>query len=164
MREHVGIQVRGSRAVGELVRQVLTSPYQVASRYLGIGEVAGTASNPAIMAMLTLDQTWPTGDETPWCSAFANWICFQLGLPRSRSLAARSWLAVGAVIDLSEAELGLDVVILERDGGGHVGFYAGMDGDRVKILGGNQGDHVSVAAFPVNRVIGVRRLAEGEAA
>lgn len=142
------------------MRQVLTSAYQVASRYLGIGEVVGSTSNPAILAMLTLDTNWPTDDETPWCSAFANWVCFQLGLPRSKSLAAVSWLGVGTIVDLDEAEIGLDVVILSRDGGGHVGFYAGMDGDRVKILGGNQGDHVSISAFPIDRIVGVRRLME----
>lgn len=141
------------------MRQLSTSAYQVASRYLGIGEVAGSASNPAILAMLKLDGDWPQDDATPWCSAFANWVCFQLGLARSRSLAARSWLTVGVAVKLEDAELGLDVVVLERDGGGHVGFYAGMDGARVKLLGGNQGDHVSVSSFPVERVLGVRRLA-----
>jgi hypothetical protein len=39
-----------------------------------------------------------------------------------------------------------------------VGWFAGVDKGQVLVLGGNQGDQVSVASFPVSRVLGVRRL------
>ena len=54
-----------------------------------------------------------------------------------------------------------DLVILERGAGGHVGFYAGYapNGD-IQLLGGNQGNTVSIASFPTARVLGIRRIWE----
>lgn len=150
---------------------MLITAFKLAERYVGMREVAGLHANPAILAMLTLDQPWPADDSVPWCSAFVNHIAWLLRLPRSKSLAARSWLAVGRPISLPEAEAGFDVVVLARGTGdqpgpevlnapGHVGLFAGLEGDSVLLLGGNQGDSVSVARFPASRVLGVRRLYE----
>ena len=66
------------------------------------------------------------------------------------------------MIELRAAAPGFDVVILKRGTNpvqGHVGFFAGLQGDRVHLLGGNQGDTVSISSFPVSDVLGVRRLA-----
>lgn len=146
--------------------------FDLASRFIGVREVAGTASNPLVLAMLRLDSEWPEGDEVSWCSAFLNFVAWMLRLPRSKSLAARSWLQVGAAVPLAAAIVGFDVVVLKRGpdpqpgpevlaAPGHVGLYAGLSEDmkRVHLLGGNQGDSVSVASFDVARVLGVRRLA-----
>ena len=112
------------------------------------------------MAMLKLDLTWPQDDSVPWCSAFANFVCWILDLPRSHSLAAKSWLNVGVTVpDLDHAQSGFDVVVLTRNGGGHVGFYVSHDASTVQLLGGNQHDQVNITPFPVNMVIGIRRLA-----
>jgi uncharacterized protein (TIGR02594 family) len=135
------------------------SAFDLAQRFIGVKELPGTASNPLVLAMLKLDDAWPTDDAVPWCSAFVNFVCWLLRLPRSKSLAAKSWLAVGQAVELPLARVGVDVVVLDRDGGGHVGFYAGTDGTTVMVLGGNQADGVNVAAFPASRVVGVRRLA-----
>lgn len=168
------------------------SAFDLASRFIGIREVAGPVSNAHILAMLRLDNTWVEGDEVAWCSAFTNYVAWLLRLPRSKSLAARSWLGVGVPISLEQAQPRFDVVILKRGEGdqpgpevmaasGHVGFFAGVEGlhfglsindvplnnpdtRRVLLLAGNQGDEVSVAPFPVWRILGVRRLfAEAEA-
>ena len=147
--------------------------YQIAERFTGLGEVRGQLDNPQIMAMLKLDAKWPEHDEVPWCSAFANYVCWLLRLPRSKSLRARSWLEVGEVVPLTHAFCGFDVVIFKRGGGdqpgpevikapGHVGFYAGHsrdDAQVIGVLGGNQGNGVNVATYPVDRLLGVRRLA-----
>ena len=144
--------------------------YRIAERFLGVEEVNGPIHNPQVLAMLRLDARWVEDDETPWCSAFVNYVAWLLRLPRSKSLAARSWLAVGVPIDLREATIGQDVVILKRGTGvqpgpdvlkapGHVGFFSAHEKDRVWLLGGNQGDKVSLASFPVGRILGVRRLA-----
>ena len=81
---------------------------------MGTKELAGATHSPQIMAMLHLDANWPSGDEVPWCSAFVNYICWLLDVPRSRSLAARSWLRVGAPVPLEQAEKGRDLWRLER--------------------------------------------------
>ena len=146
------------------------SPYETAQRYVGVKELPGQLSNPLILAMLRLDTSWPEGDHVPWCSAFVNWIAWQWRLPRSKDLRARSWLHVGEPFDLAQAEPGFDVVILTRGGAdqpgpdvmdapGHVGFFAGRLSMDVLLLGGNQGDRVSIERFPAIRVLGVRRLA-----
>ena len=136
--------------------------YQLASRYIGVKEVKGQIDNPIIIAMLRLDQKWPEHDEVPWCSAFVNWIAWQLRLPRSKSLMARSWLEIGEVIEhYSDAKVGWDVVILSRGKNpelGHVGFFAGYDGSDVYVLGGNQNNEVSQELYKQNRIIGIRRL------
>lgn len=144
--------------------------YDLAQRFVGFKETPGAASNPAVLAMLKLDGEWPKDDSVPWCSAFTNYVAWLLRLPRSKSLAARSWLTVGTPIGLLDAKPGFDVVILQRGDGvqpsadvlaapGHVGWFAGLEGDQVLVLGGNQGDAVSIARFPKTRVLGVRRLA-----
>lgn len=143
--------------------------YAIAERFIGTGEVPGSMDNPQIMAMLRLDGDWPEHDEVPWCSAFVNYICWLLRLPRSKNLRARSWLNVGRPVSLLQASVGFDVVILQRGGGnqpgpevieapGHVGFYAGVEGNDILILGGNQGNSVNVSRYPDSRLLGVRRL------
>lgn len=145
--------------------------YDIANAYQsqGIREIAGPEHDDAIMFMLTLDNTWPESDETPWCSGFVNLIAFNAGLERTKSLLARSWLNVGAPVDLSDAQIGNDVVILKRGSGsqpgpenttapGHVGFYAGHEPNEIYLLGGNQGDAVNIRRYPINRLLGIRRL------
>ena len=134
------------------------SAFDIAQRFIGVREIAGEMSNPVILAMLRLDNDWPKDDSTPWCSAFVSYIAWLLRLPRSKSLAARSWLEVGTAVDTPE--VGNDVVIFSRGtGSGHVGFYAGRSGlDDIFVLGGNQSDRVSVAAHPLGRLLGIRRL------
>ena len=141
----------------------------IAAKFMGLSEVAGAVHNPQIMAMLRTDNAWPDADEVPWCSAFVNYICWLISLPRSKSLRARSWLSVGQQIDIDSAMVGFDIVIFKRgkdpqpgpeviEAPGHVGFYYGHTEDQVVILGGNQGDSVSVAKYPISSVLGVRRL------
>ena len=151
------------------MKAIETSAFHMAQRFVGIEEMAGTASNTHVLAMLHLDQKWPKGDDVPWCSAFMNYIGWLLRLPRSKSLRARSWLTVGRPVSIDEAEAGFDVVILKRGRGkqpgpdvieapGHVGLFAGREGNSVLVLGGNQSDAVNVKRFPASRLLGIRRL------
>ncbi len=147
------------------------TPLDLAQKFLGIKEVAGGDSNPHVLAMLRLDQAWPANDDVPWCSAFVNYLAWLLGLPRSRSLSARSWLKVGLPVPLRGALLG-DVVVLSRGSGpqpgpdvlaapGHVGIFAGYEDEsreELSIVGGNQSNAVTLQTFPMSRVLGIRRL------
>ncbi len=143
--------------------------YWLAQRYVGTKEIMGVVDNPIIMAMLKLDGDWPQHDEVPWCGAAMNWWAWHLRLPRSKDWRARSWLRVGTVISLAEARVGFDVVILKRgtgdqpgpeviDAPGHVALFSGLDDPRIWTLGGNQSDMVKVSSYPVDRLLGVRRL------
>ena len=100
--------------------------FTLAQRFIGLKEVAGQMNDPQIMAMLKLDQSWPETDEVPWCSAFVNYICWLLRLPRSKDLRARSWLGVGSEVRQVDAIEG-DIVVLRRGNNpaqGHVGFFS----------------------------------------
>lgn len=141
----------------------------LARRYLGIHEQAGTKDHPLILWWLSLCAL-EGHDEIPWCSAFMNGLAWELGLPRSKSAAARSWLTVGAPIALDRASTSeVDVVVLSRGEGpqpgpdvlnapGHVGLFHGLDAHGVYVLAGNQSNAVTVAPYPRERVLGVRRL------
>lgn len=145
--------------------------YGLAERFLGTTEMRGRLSNPQILAMLQLDNDWPKDDSTPWCSAFVSYVCWLIGLPRSKSLRARSWLKIGRPVELHRARRGFDVVILSRgenapgadvtNAPGHVGFFSKFltpPYPDAQILGGNQDDSVSIKDYSIHRVLGVRRL------
>lgn len=150
------------------MRRADYSPYETLEALRGITEIEGPDSNPLIMAMLTIDDNWPQDDDVPWCSGAMNFVCKLWRLPRSKSLRARTWLQIGEVIQIEDAEPGFDIVILKRAGDnrgpevisapGHVGFFAGLEGDRILVLGGNQGDSISIAYFRRDDLLGVRRL------
>ena len=148
------------------------TPYSIAERFLGREEVKGVVDDPQIMAWLRLDHQWPSHDEVPWCSAFVNWICWLLCLPRSKSLRARSWLLVGdPVIYPIRAQKGFDIAVFQRgrhpqpgpgviDAPGHVGFFLRYDNEKktIAILGGNQRNKVSVMSISERYLLGIRRL------
>lgn len=147
------------------------TPYSLAQRFVGMGEIAGDKDNGFITWCLSLCGIPDAHDEIPWCSAFLNGIFWMLRLPRSKSAAARSWLEVGIPVGLNEAIPGFDVVIIRRGDGpqpgpevinaqGHVFLFGGTDGGFVLGLGGNQNNQVSVARFPAALVLGVRRCNE----
>jgi uncharacterized protein (TIGR02594 family) len=143
--------------------------FLLAQRFIGLKETPGNLSNPQVLAMLRLDNTWPQGDDVAWCSAFINYIAWLLRLPRSKDLRARSWLKVGLPINLNDAKAENDIVVIKRGGAdqpgpdvmdapGHVGIFAGIEGSTILLLGGNQGDEVNISGFPVERILGIRRL------
>lgn len=143
--------------------------YDFAQCFVGLKEIAGPKNNGFITWAHSLCGIEDASDEVPWCSAFVNALAWMLRLPRSKSAAARSWLTVGTPIEIANARVGYDIVILKRGAGeqpgpevvtapGHVGLYSGVDQAFVIVLGGNQGDAVSIARFPIANVLGVRRL------
>lgn len=127
----------------------------VARQYLGTREYPGAASNPIILRFWQLARLAGIKDDrVPWCSGFACACMEEVGIRSPRSDGAKSWLTWGA--PLQSPVLGC-VVVLQRPGGYHVGIAVGRDRDgRLLLLGGNQGDAVSIAAFDRARVVGYR--------
>ncbi len=99
-------------------------------------------------------------DETPWCSAFANWCMKQSRIPGTGSASARSWLMWNQARECLANPVWGCVTILwreKRDGSkGHVAFYVGRVGPKIFLLGGNQGNRVSCAEYPIDRLLGYR--------
>lgn len=123
----------------------------------GTREKAGSADNPVILGWAReLGLRDYTADAIPWCGLFVAVVCLRAGKPvDNQPLWARSWADYG---DKSpDASLG-DICVFQRaGGGGHVGFYVAEDASAYHVLGGNQGDAVSIARIAKTRCIAVRR-------
>lgn len=122
----------------------------------GVHEIAGPEHSSRIIDYHSATTLKATKDEVPWCSSFACWCLQTAGYPTTKSAAARSWLAYGNPI--KTFQMGC-IVILERGSNpaqGHVGFGVCERDGVVYVLGGNQNDRVSIAAYSKNLVLGYR--------
>jgi uncharacterized protein (TIGR02594 family) len=136
---------------------------KIAFNELGTEEIVGEKHNPQILKYASDTKIkGVTTDEIPWCSTFVNWVAWKSGLQYSGKANARSWLNVGTKVTIPEPG---DVVVFWRESReswkGHVGIFIGISFDkkRVYCLGGNQGNRVSVSAYPIDKVLSYQRLA-----
>lgn len=138
----------------------LTSPLMVvvAVKEFGTLETPGPAINPKIITWARetgQDAAGYIDDAIPWCGLFMAVCAKRAGkmLPEI-PLRALSWSLFG--IPSPEPSLG-DVLVFNRQGGGHVALYVGEDDESYFCLGGNQGDAVSIAPKPKERLHVCRR-------
>ncbi len=133
---------------------------EIACRELlaGVEEIDGPlAHNLRILDYQATTDLAATDDETAWCSAF---VCFCLRaafIKGTGKAAARSYVTWGH--ELAKPRIGAITVLWRgtRFGWqGHVGFLLGFHKDSLIMLGGNQGNQVSVQAFPMERLLGYR--------
>jgi uncharacterized protein (TIGR02594 family) len=130
-----------------------------ALRLYGTKEIVGSKHNPKILLWAQEIGGWVASyykaDEIAWCGLFVGICAKRANFPFSQSmLSAKAWLKWGSVE--SEAMFG-DVLVFNRNGGGHVGFYVGEDKLCYHVLGGNQGDEVSIVRIKKDRLLGIRR-------
>ncbi len=135
--------------------------YEIARQEVGVTEDSRTKRNNARILeyhqSTSLDKNLARHDETPWCSSFANWCIQSAGIKGTRSARARSWLKWGE--PLEEPREGCIVVFARPKAGpkaGHVGFYAGPSGDRIRVLGGNQSNSVKISRYSRKQLLGFR--------
>ena len=123
-----------------------------------IEEVRGTRHNPKILQYHATTTLRAHQDETAWCSSFVNWCITQADLKGTDRANARSWLSWG--VPLSQPKKGAVAVFWRgksNDGvTGHVGFYLEDSGSTVKLLGGTQGDRVSMKDQTMKKFLGFR--------
>jgi len=127
-----------------------------ARSHIGVTEVKGFAHNPVIVGFWKAARlAGIKNDEVPWCAGFVGAMLENAGVRSARSDSARAYLNWG--VKLSVPVVG-SIVVLGRDGGGHVGFVVGRDPRTggIGVLGGNQSDAVNIRTFPVDRVLGYR--------
>ena len=128
--------------------------YSIAKTYVGLHERKHRAKLTRYVGV--------NPSRTPWCGAFAGAVVKRSGkTPPKGFMKATSWRSWGKGVSLKQARKG-DVVLVRTSYGHHVGFYAGMDGNRVKILGGNQSNQVRVSSYRVGSVRAVRRGGAGK--
>lgn len=124
----------------------------------GTKETPGAASNPAILGWAR--ETGVAGayvnDGIAWCGLMTAVVVKRAGFePVKAPLRARNWAAFGTKAD--KPSLG-DILVFERSGGGgHVGIYVGESATTFFVLGGNQGDQVSIAPIAKSRLLAARR-------
>jgi len=130
-----------------------------AVKLMGTKEIVGKVHNPVIMGwakFLELTKVY-TADEIPWCGLFVAYCAHVAGVQVvDKPLWALSWSNYGTKV--TEPMLG-DILTFKRDGGGHVGIYVGEDKTCYHVLGGNQGNAVSVTRILKSRLYDARRTA-----
>ena len=98
------------------------------------------------------------GKITAWCAAFVDWCLNQAGVPHLGYATAKSWLEFGTPV--SYPVYGCVTIIKPSSSTGsttgHVAFFVEYQGNKVVLLGGNQGDAVSEVPFKENTVLGYR--------
>lgn len=131
-------------------------------KFLGLREIKGSKHNQTLLRWLGdmgqyshESKAWWRDDETPWCGLFVGHC---LGV--TNRYVVKNWFRASAWAD-SLVMMRLDqpaygcIVTFTRQGGGHVGFVVGKDTKgNLMVLGGNQGDAVSIAAFAMSRATG----------
>jgi uncharacterized protein (TIGR02594 family) len=124
--------------------------------FLGVQEKAGPADNPEIMRWAKeVGVSGYTADSVPWCGLFMAKVSKDAGkaVPKA-PLWALNWQHFG--VEGGQPDLG-DTLVFVRAGGGHVGLYVGEDHDCYHVLGGNQGDAVSIVRIARERLYAVRQ-------
>lgn len=127
----------------------------------GVVEQPGSGNNPMILQWaksIGLGGVY-RADSIAWCGLTVAYACAQAGwdhAPRGNALWARNWASWGNPVEPKQAMLG-DILVFTRKGGGHVALYVGEDKTHYHILGGNQGDRVSIKRREKAQCIAVRR-------
>lgn len=124
---------------------------RVARALLGTREVAGAGNNPTILAWalalgIKILGISYTNDSTAWCGLFIAHCLRVAGVDLAKmkiGVRATAWASWGVPLEKDELAPGAILVFL-RPQGGHVAFYLGEDATHYHILGGNQGDKVSI--------------------
>jgi uncharacterized protein (TIGR02594 family) len=139
---------------------------KIAERELkkGVEELARSEHNERILEYLRstdVDKALAKKDETPWCSAFANWCVEKAGYEGTNSAWARSWLSWGKPVE-GDPPRGNIVVLTRGETKGHVGFLDKVEKDPqgvptvFHLLGGNQGNRVKISGYPAKQLLGIR--------
>ena len=142
----------------------LPNTIRLALAEYGTAEVIGKGSSRTILAWRDeLNQAGVkifgySDDSVPWCGLFAAIVCYRrqkraYEVP-AEPLWARNWTSYG--VKSPEPALG-DVLVFQRGGGGHVGFYVAEDETAYHVLGGNQSDSVTIARVAKARLLAARR-------
>lgn len=134
--------------------------HDVAKVELGVHETPGKDATARIIVYNAHTTLKATSDEVAWCSSLANFVTDITGFTGTHSAAARSWLDWGVVLDAPI--LGCIVIFDRKDASNlnaaHVAIcdHPDISNGVVRVIGGNQGDCVSVARYPVAKVLGYR--------
>nr|WP_257015758.1 TIGR02594 family protein [Sphingomonas melonis] len=128
---------------------------------LGTREAAGAANSATILGWAKRLGTRVLGmvynaDSVPWCGVFVAVCLAEDGIAAAPLVVrATAWAAWGQALRPDRLAPGA-IMVFARPGGGHVGFYVGEDAMAYHVLGGNQGDAVTITRIAKSRCIARR--------
>lgn len=129
---------------------------RTAKSFDGLREVVGPKHNTTILSWLAKLGAWWRNDETPWCGVFVAHCMEEAGLPYPKMyMRAKAWSDYGSLLRRDRLAPGA-ILVFDRTGGGHVGFYVGEDAGHYYVLGGNQGNAVNVMKLGKSRLVASR--------
>jgi len=129
---------------------------ELAETFKGVAEIRGPKHNSIITGWLVKLRAWWRDDETPWCGVFVAYCMDAAGLPYPKYyMRAKAWADYGSLLQAGRLAQGA-ILVFDRAGGGHVGFYVGEDAAYYYVLGGNQGNAVSVMKINKVRLVSSR--------
>jgi len=157
---------KASNTVQTIKRRVTANrkvPWMVtAAANLGTVEGVGYRNNPRIVSWAeriggAMKRIY-TQDSTPWCGLFVAHCMHANEIPItiSNPLGARNWLKFGVPVDPCFGAVMVFWRGSKNGWQGHVAFYVGEDSNYYHVIGGNQGNKVSVARYPKSRFLGAR--------
>ena len=132
-----------------------------AVKTLGEREAGGERNNPTIVGWALSLGGWVarfyTQDSIPWCGLWMAYVLHRAERKHAlkNPLRALDWAGYGVPAP-RDPELS-DILVFQRPGGGHVGLYVGEDATAFHVLGGNQGDRVSIVRIARARLVAARR-------
>ena len=133
---------------------------RVAFSYLGLRETPGAASNPRVVELYALaGHPEVKNDAVAWCAAFVGACAVKAGIAGSGALTARSYLNWGQPVNTRKRIPRSAVLVFRRGNSawqGHVCFCLNDDGRVLTVIGGNQGDAVTIARYSKAALIGAR--------
>lgn len=147
---------QGAPMGGSMGGDATTDVMRVAGQALGLNE---TEQNAALKDYLATGGQNIDPATRAWCADFVNATLAKTGMKGTGSGMARSFLEWGQAVDQPQRG---DVAVFTRGDPngpfGHVGFFDGYNEDgTIRVLGGNQGDSVSIANYSPDSLLGFRR-------
>ena len=129
---------------------------KIARSYDGLKEIPGPRHNQTIIRWLGKLRAWWSNDETPWCGVFVAHCMQESWLPFPKLyMRAKAWSDYGSLLRRDRLAPGA-ILVFDRAGGGHVGFYVGEDAGFYYVLGGNQSNAVNVMKLGKSRLVASR--------
>ena len=127
-----------------------------AKSHKGLKEVPGPKHNSTIVLWLEKLRAWWKDDETPWCGVFVAHCMQEAGFDLPKFwMRARAWETWGSNLRQDRLAPGA-ILVFERKGGGHVGFYVAEDPRFYHVLGGNQSNSVNITRIAKSRLTAAR--------
>lgn len=154
--------LRASPVAAPVAAATVTIPahMRLAIAELGVKEIVGPKHNARVVKYFAdAGNAGIKNDEVPWCGAFVGAILKRAGLdnevPVSLRLWARGYLRLGKA--LNTPVYGCVAVKERGPASGHVGFVVAANASSVWLIGGNQGNAVSIAKFARATFLGFRQ-------